>query len=308
MDCRKLFRCQAGHELDYFPPDKSEKSLIVQPPLEVLEAGTTEWKNSLVGQFLGTAPNFISLQRTINKLWNQPSTGARAQWEPNMQRLNFDLSRLPLWIHLYNVPLELYSREGLSYIVSALGVPLTMDSITASKTRLEYAKVCIEIGAKEDIPETVEVILANGKTSKIFVEVPWFPYRCRNVSLPDSSSSKETVNSADNNSIKEPEPFPKEQHVHAESSNHLHNILNEDNKSQTLPLGVELVNDDNTQTHESAPNSIDTPSNPKRGRGRPLNIKAKSALRGSANRFEILSTVEENSPLNELPVLLGLLN
>ncbi|KAE8729811.1 Vacuolar protein sorting-associated protein 32-like protein 1 [Hibiscus syriacus] len=124
------------------------------------QASTAEWKNSLVGQFLGAAPNFISLQRTIDKLWNQPLTGARAQIAP-------------LWIHLYNIPLELYSREGLSYIASALGVPVTMDSITASKTRLEYAKVCIEIGAKEDIPETVEVILANGKTSVIFVEVPW---------------------------------------------------------------------------------------------------------------------------------------
>ncbi|XP_039011240.1 uncharacterized protein LOC120140324 [Hibiscus syriacus] len=289
MDWRKLFGCQAGHELDYSPPEKSDKSLTVQPPLEVLEASTAEWRNSLVGQFLGAAPNFISLQRTIDKLWNQTSTGARAQvslegknlyifsfnydvardwvlengpwhilnkplilrkWEPNMQRLNFDLSRLPLWIHLYNIPLELYSRECLSYIASALGIPLTMDSITASKTRLEYAKVCIEIGAKKDIPETVEVILANGKTSTIFVEVPWFPYRCRKcstfghsdkecmnktnpappqikiwrkktplidnaihktenleslkVALPDSSSSKEIVNSADNNSITEP--------------------------------------------------------------------------------------------------------
>ncbi|XP_039000858.1 uncharacterized protein LOC120126869 [Hibiscus syriacus] len=273
MDWRKLFGCQAGHELDYFPPEKSDKSLTVQPPLEVLEAGTTEWRNSLVCQFLGAAPNFISLQRTIDKLWNQTSTGARA---------------------------ELYSREGLSYIASALGIPLTMDSITASKTRLEYAKVCIEIEANEDILETVEVILANGKTSTIFVEVPWFPYRCRKckslkVALPDSSSSKEIVNSADNNSITEPEPFLKEQPVHAESSNQHHKILNEEN------LGVELVND---VTHESAPISNDTPSNsnPKRGRGRPLKIKAKSALRGSANRFEILSTVEENSSLNELPV------
>ncbi|XP_039002110.1 uncharacterized protein LOC120128501 [Hibiscus syriacus] len=269
-----------------------------------------------------------------------------------MQRLNFDLSRLPLWVHLYNVPLELYSREVLSYIAIALGVPLTMDSITASKTRLEYAKVCIEIRAKEDLPETVDVILANGQTSTICVEVPWFPYRCKKCSsfghsdkeclnktnsapsqlkiwrkktplndnadlktgileplkhsLPESSPSKENAISNENDPITEPESSTtqKDQHVNVKSSKSHLNISNEasNSLSQSIPHGEDLVNDNTTHAHESAPIPNETPTNPKRGRGRPLKIKAKYALRGSSNRFEILTTVEENSSLNELPV------
>ncbi|MBA0814024.1 hypothetical protein Gohar_019874 [Gossypium harknessii] len=48
---------------------------------------------------------------------------------------------LPVWIHLKHVPLELFTGGGLSYIASALGNPLYMDRITASKQRLPYAKL-----------------------------------------------------------------------------------------------------------------------------------------------------------------------
>ncbi|PPR83651.1 hypothetical protein GOBAR_AA37058 [Gossypium barbadense] len=34
------------------------------------------------------------------------------------------MDRLPVWIHLKHVPLELFTRGGLSYIASALGNPL----------------------------------------------------------------------------------------------------------------------------------------------------------------------------------------
>ncbi|PPD72683.1 hypothetical protein GOBAR_DD30417 [Gossypium barbadense] len=39
------------------------------------------------------------------------------------------MDRLPVWIHLKHVPLELFTRGGLSYIASALGNPLYMDGL-----------------------------------------------------------------------------------------------------------------------------------------------------------------------------------
>ncbi|KAE8724823.1 hypothetical protein F3Y22_tig00009840pilonHSYRG00015 [Hibiscus syriacus] len=100
------------------------------------------------------------------------------KWEPYMQKLDFDLYVMPVWFHLYNVLLELYSRKGLSYISSALGNPLYMDSITASRERLEYAKVCVEINAGSEIPEEVNVALKNGSLATIKVFVSWLPKSC----------------------------------------------------------------------------------------------------------------------------------
>ncbi|XP_039020658.1 uncharacterized protein LOC120152524 [Hibiscus syriacus] len=95
-----------------------------------------------------------------------------------MRELHFDLSRMPVWIQLYNIPLELFSRKGLSYIASAIGKPLHMDSITASRERLEFAGVCVEISVDSKIPDSVAVLLCDGSIASIKVIVPWKPASC----------------------------------------------------------------------------------------------------------------------------------
>ncbi|XP_039067947.1 uncharacterized protein LOC120213999 [Hibiscus syriacus] len=101
------------------------------------------------------------------------------KWEYNTKRLQFNLSKIPLWVHLFNVLLELFSMEGLSYIASAIGNLLTMDSVTDSKSRLEFAKIYVEVGLIDEIPNSIEVILGNGQTTIVFVEVLWLPHNCK---------------------------------------------------------------------------------------------------------------------------------
>ncbi|KAK8610902.1 hypothetical protein V6N13_082058 [Hibiscus sabdariffa] len=79
------------------------------------------------------------------------------KWEPNLAKLNF----------------------GLSYIAGALGTPLYMDSITASRERLEYAKVYVEIGVDSEIPKHINLVLRNGSTNADHVYIPWLPPRCK---------------------------------------------------------------------------------------------------------------------------------
>ncbi|XP_022765943.1 uncharacterized protein LOC111310812 [Durio zibethinus] len=67
------------------------------------------------------------------------------------------MNRIPAWIHLKNVPLELYTKKGLSYTASALGIPLYMDKITANFEGLAYAKICVEIEVNVDIPRYIDV-------------------------------------------------------------------------------------------------------------------------------------------------------
>ncbi|KAK8628403.1 hypothetical protein V6N13_064110 [Hibiscus sabdariffa] len=47
--------------------------ILIQPPSDVFEDGIKHWKNSLVGQFIGDAPNFTSMQRIIEILWSKSS-------------------------------------------------------------------------------------------------------------------------------------------------------------------------------------------------------------------------------------------
>ncbi|KAK8655509.1 hypothetical protein V6N13_108084 [Hibiscus sabdariffa] len=101
------------------------------------------------------------------------------KWEPNLKKLDFDLERMPIWVQFFNVLLELYSKLGISYIASVIGLPLYMDSVTASKERLEFAKACIEIGMDAIIPEQVRVVLRDKSVVNVKVVVPWLPPCCQ---------------------------------------------------------------------------------------------------------------------------------
>ncbi|KAK8684471.1 hypothetical protein V6N13_040498 [Hibiscus sabdariffa] len=115
-------------------------------------------------------------------------------WEPNLQKLDFDLASMPLWVLLYNVPLELYFQKGLSYIASALGRPLCMDSITTSKKRLEFAKVCIEVHAGVVLPKSIDIKLPDGSFVVVRVVIPWYPPSCSGCLVVTVAPSVANVN------------------------------------------------------------------------------------------------------------------
>ncbi|KAK8617103.1 hypothetical protein V6N13_117070 [Hibiscus sabdariffa] len=170
---------------------------------KVFEDGDLDWRLALVGQLIGSALRFEAMQKVVDMLWGKvskvkvslagpnlyvfvfSSVDARdwvlengpwhfqnkplilRKWEPNMCKLDFDLVCMPMWVQLYNVPLELFNKTGLSYIASALGNPLYMDSVRANRKRFEYAKVCVEIGACSSIPKFIDVLLRDGRVHPV---------------------------------------------------------------------------------------------------------------------------------------------
>ena len=58
---------------------------------------------------------------------------------------NIRIQRVPVWVKLYNVPLEYWTVKGLSCVASAIGIPLHADLTTLLRKRLSYARVCVEI-------------------------------------------------------------------------------------------------------------------------------------------------------------------
>ncbi|KAE8732331.1 hypothetical protein F3Y22_tig00002237pilonHSYRG01790 [Hibiscus syriacus] len=165
LDWRKLFGGAEKQSLIFFPPKVSDGISMVKPPPAVIDEGIAEWNHLLI---LENGPWHVQNKPLVLR-----------KWEPSLQKLDFYLKHIPDWVQLYNVPLELYSRTSLSYIASTVGHPLYMDAITASKERLEYAKVCVEIGAGAINPKLVNVLLNDGFVVKIRVFVPWLPKFCQ---------------------------------------------------------------------------------------------------------------------------------
>ncbi|OMO89325.1 hypothetical protein COLO4_19801 [Corchorus olitorius] len=100
------------------------------------------------------------------------------RWEPGVTKLDVDLTKFPVWVNLKGVPLELYTKRGLTFIASGIGTPLYMDKATTFKQRLYSAEVFIEIDFSVDNPEYLEVELKNGFVVKIGVDIPWKPPKC----------------------------------------------------------------------------------------------------------------------------------
>ncbi|KAK8631504.1 hypothetical protein V6N13_028289 [Hibiscus sabdariffa] len=220
MDWKKLL-FGGGNEqtLDFFPPVVCEDSFTIDPPSEVFNEGFGDWRHAFVGQFIGAAPNFVALKKIVDSLWGKDSlakvslagpnlyvfsfvnVSARdwvlengpwhiqhkplvlRKWEPNLPKLDFDLACMPVWIQLFNVPLELFSRRGLSYIASGIGKPLYMDSVTASRERLEFAKVCVEVAAGARIPRVIPVKMNDQSIVAVRVKIPWMPASCSHCKL-----------------------------------------------------------------------------------------------------------------------------
>nr|GFB69567.1 hypothetical protein [Tanacetum cinerariifolium] len=54
------------------------------------------------------------------------------QWNPKIGMQKAEHSRLPVWVRMTDVPLEAWSIDGISALASCLGMPLIMDTMTAS--------------------------------------------------------------------------------------------------------------------------------------------------------------------------------
>ncbi|XP_020254858.1 uncharacterized protein LOC109831820 [Asparagus officinalis] len=90
-----------------------------------------------------------------------------------------------MWIQLPNLKLNLWSSSGISKIASTVGIAITTDKLTATRERLSYARVLIEIKLplKEPLPNQIVVQGPDGKcyNQKIVYELK--PRWCKNCNI-----------------------------------------------------------------------------------------------------------------------------
>ncbi|KAJ9535832.1 hypothetical protein OSB04_un001013 [Centaurea solstitialis] len=104
-----------------------------------------------------------------------------------------DLKKLPLWVNLYGVPLEVWNVQGLSELASGIGVPLALDRATEERCikqagRAGFARVLIEVAADKSISNEIVCLvpLLDGKSEKEIIvraEYSWKPPRCSHCCL-----------------------------------------------------------------------------------------------------------------------------
>ncbi|GAV85216.1 DUF4283 domain-containing protein, partial [Cephalotus follicularis] len=148
-------------------------------PPEVAVKGAQEWENSLVAFLVGKKFPGNNVKGVIERKWSQVgrfsfhvvgngvfmvkfANGQARDWvldngpwdiwgyrlavrKWNMSLALEDCKSIPIWVKLTRVPIQYWTKLGLSYIASVLGKPLHMDANTTNRYALSFACVCIDM-------------------------------------------------------------------------------------------------------------------------------------------------------------------
>nr|GEW22244.1 hypothetical protein [Tanacetum cinerariifolium] len=78
------------------------------------------------------------------------------KWTPSVSLKKGEVTKVPVWVKLYNVPVLEYSEDGLSLIATQIGKPIMLDALTStmcveSLGRISFARALIEISANSEL-------------------------------------------------------------------------------------------------------------------------------------------------------------
>ncbi|XP_058748829.1 uncharacterized protein LOC131621809 [Vicia villosa] len=100
------------------------------------------------------------------------------EWKPDFNLKRDMLRTIPLWVKLPRLPLHLWGAKSLSKIGSALGVPLVTDECTASKLRVSYARILVEVDITKELIKEIAIKDCEGRKLMQPVEYEWKPLYC----------------------------------------------------------------------------------------------------------------------------------
>ncbi|XP_071714436.1 uncharacterized protein [Rutidosis leptorrhynchoides] len=110
------------------------------------------------------------------------------QWEPGVWLEKIEPARVPIWICIHNIPIELWNGRGISKLVSSIGKPITMDKVTTysclqKSGRLGFARVLAEVNASDELPSSIEFAYPSfgsfpAKVGQLEVTYQWKPPLC----------------------------------------------------------------------------------------------------------------------------------
>ncbi|XP_021768873.1 uncharacterized protein LOC110733167 [Chenopodium quinoa] len=86
---------------------------------------------------------------------------------------------VPIWVRMPGLNLKYWGQKALMKLASLIGKPIRTDKVTATKERLEYAQIMVEVKFNAELPECIEFLDELGNTVKQEVNYQWKPRVCR---------------------------------------------------------------------------------------------------------------------------------
>lgn len=93
------------------------------------------------------------LKRGMWNIGNVPLVVTK--WTPDELKEKPEIKSIPMWVYLKNVPMNMYSWQGLSFIVSAAGFPVCLHPETASCSNFKLAKIFVNVDLSKELPDKI---------------------------------------------------------------------------------------------------------------------------------------------------------
>nr|GEY64713.1 RNA-directed DNA polymerase, eukaryota, reverse transcriptase zinc-binding domain protein [Tanacetum cinerariifolium] len=114
-------------------------------------------------------------------------------WSTKTSLQKDELTRIPIWVKLYEVPIQVFEENGISLIATYLGKPIMLDSYTSAMCkdswgRSSFTRCLIEINSEADLKDSITIGIPDlegpGFTKQtIRVEYEWKPPRCQTCNI-----------------------------------------------------------------------------------------------------------------------------
>jgi len=203
---------------------------------EDLDHSCDDWKLCAIGYVSGKFPGYRALNSIIENVWHCEARlsihesgwlvykfqneedkfsvlcggpylvyGRPLILRPMSEYFDFsisEMSQVPVWLKFPNLPLKCWTPRCLSKLASVLGKPLQCDKLTATKERVSFARVLVEIDLLADRRSSINITLPNGNTHiqrVIYETLPKFCQHCKVLghSTGTCSKSKAEVNTSE---------------------------------------------------------------------------------------------------------------
>ncbi|GKA73645.1 RNA-directed DNA polymerase, eukaryota, reverse transcriptase zinc-binding domain protein, partial [Tanacetum coccineum] len=162
-----------NRNLDYEPTLTEGDSEFVIFYEGLVNHGSLKWKFTICGHFVSMKMPYNELKYNLVRMWSKFGLTKMFSNDSEVPDVNLDKhepDKIPLWVKMFDIPLEAWNKKGISKLTSSLGKPLVMDEMTANMSqygrgRIGFARVLVEVDARKKFKEGIDVQYRDSKGS-----------------------------------------------------------------------------------------------------------------------------------------------
>lgn len=200
--------------LDFEDPGLAEGKQVADIVLEDVKEDLEHCKDLVIGTIVGKKLPYMLVKNTLQRAWrpkglmhmtihgeslyvfefddesdrivaieyglvyNSQQLFFVRPWHPLIEQEIAEMKIVLVWVNLRKVPLHMWNSKALSKIASVIAKPIMMDKLTATRARMSFARVLIEISVDCEYPSSVPVFYEGKHVVDVSVEYPWKAPKC----------------------------------------------------------------------------------------------------------------------------------